>query len=109
MPASSPEAPATASNPTQAMLRLVAQRLSATPLDQLATAISKSDSVASRIRSGEANCSLDDAVRLMVVAGLKVVPADKVCVDRETYEAFMTIATKAMAAPDVVRRLTWDD
>lgn len=97
------------SNGSQTALRLVAARLNSTALDDLAHAISKSDSVASRIRSGESNVSIEDAVRLLYAAGLKVVPAEKVCVDRAAYEAMATIATRAMANPKIAQQLVWDD
>jgi hypothetical protein len=94
---------------SQASLRVVAQALSATPLEALAEAIGKDDSTASRVRSEEARVSISDAVRLITAAGLKVVAADKVCVDRARYEAMVTIASAAMADQQTARRLTWDE
>lgn len=101
--------PASASKPTQGSLRMVAQALASTPLEALADAIGKDDSTASRVRSEEARVSISDAVRLLCAAGLKVVAADKVCVDRARYEAMVTIASAAMADQQTARRLTWDE
>lgn len=100
---------ASASRREQAALRVVAKCLASTSLEVLAAAIGKDDSTASRIRSEEARVSMSDAVRLLHAAGLKVVTADKVCVDRDTFQAMSTIATKAMANPETARRLVWDD
>ncbi|MGL4573945.1 MAG: hypothetical protein ACRCV9_04060 [Burkholderiaceae bacterium] len=96
-------------NATQASLRSVAQALASTSLEVLAEAIGKDDSTVSRVRSEEAKVSMSDAVRLLCAAGLKVVGADRVCVERASYEAMVTIAAKAMSCSETVRRLTWDD
>lgn len=109
MSTASTAAPASASKRSQGSLRVVAQALSATPLEALADAIGKDDSTASRVRSEEARVSVSDAVRLICAAGLKVVGADKVCVDRARYEAMVTIASAAMADQQTARRLTWDE
>ena len=93
----------------QAALRLVAARLNSTELVELAHAISKSYSAASRIRSGESKVSIEDAVQLLYAVGLKVVPAEKACVDRAAYEAMATIATRAMANPKIAQQLVWGD
>lgn len=97
---------ANATNSAQGSLRTVAQALATMPLDQLAAAINKDDSTASRVRSGDAKVSMDDAVRLLHAAGLRVVPIDVVCVDRAKYEAVVTLATAAMADVETARRLT---
>lgn len=99
---------ASASKPMQGSLRVVAQALAATSLEALAAAIAKDDSTASRIRSEEAKVSISDAVRLICAAGLKVVPTDRVCVERATYEALATIASKAMSNTAISRQLVWD-
>lgn len=90
-------------------MQSVATALSKTPLDVLARAISKDDSQTSRIRSGQLGATTPDLIRLLHAAGLKVVSADKVCVDRAKYEAMVTIASAAMACPETARRLTWDE
>lgn len=100
---------ASASKRTQVCLRAVAQALAATPLETLAEAVGKDDSTLSRVRSEDARVSIGDAVRLICAAGLKVVSADKVCVDRRRYEAMVTIASAAMADQQTARRLTWDE
>lgn len=96
---------ASARKTLQGSLRSVAQALARASLETLAGAISKDETTLCKIRGGDAKVSIEDAVRVLDAAGLKVVPINKVCVDRETYLAVSTIATRAMALPDVARRL----
>lgn len=109
MAESSAPADADARNDPQSALRVVASALAATPLDVLAAAIGKDESTACRIRSEEAKVSISDAVRLIYAAGKKVVSAEKVCVDREMYEAMVSVTSRAMSDAQTVRRLTWDE
>jgi hypothetical protein len=48
-------------------------------------------------------------VRLLYAAGLKCVPASRVCIEVDTYEAVTTIARAAMACHETSRRLLWED
>jgi hypothetical protein len=105
----SPPTGSTPSNSLQAGLRAVAAALSSTPLEVLGAAIGRDDTVACRVRSEEAKVTVSDALRLIYAAGYKTVPAGKVCVDRETYQALSTIATKAMAIPAMAHQLVWDE
>lgn len=105
----SPEAATIDSKRLQGSLQSVAAALARTPLDALATAIGKDDTQASRIRSGQLGASVADVVKLIHAAGLKVVSAEKVCVDRAMYEAIVTVNARAMADEQTVRRLTWDE
>ncbi|MDE2215534.1 MAG: hypothetical protein KGJ61_10545, partial [Candidatus Omnitrophica bacterium] len=91
----STEAQASASNRLQSGLQAVARALSSAPLPTLSKAVARDDSTVCRIRSEEVKVSLSDAVRLLYAAGMKVVLADRVCVDKATYEAMSTIAAKA--------------
>lgn len=109
MSASSNKPDSIHSSALQAGLKLVATCLSDTALPTLADAVAKDDSQVSRIRSGELGAKVTDVVRMLYAAGLKVVPADRVCVQRETYQAISTIAAKAMADQDVARKLMWDN
>lgn len=90
-------------------LRLITSELAKASLDTLARAIQKEESQVSRIRSEEVGAKISDVVRLIYTVGLKVVPADHVTVKRETYEAVATIAMKAMADPQLARRLMLDE
>lgn len=105
MSTSSVKPPATACNSLQDALQAVATALAGTSLEVLCRAVGKDDTVVCKVRSGQANVSLTDAVRLMMAAGLKVVPVDRVCVDARTYDAVTTIAERAMADPECARRL----
>ena len=105
----SSEPVAVTSSSLQSSLQAVASALSSTSLDVLAKAVGKDDTVVCKIRSGESGAKVPDLVKLLHAAGLKVVPADRVCVQREKYEAIVTIASAAMADPATARRLTWDE
>ncbi len=98
-----------ASNRLQAGLQLVAKALSSTSLEVLSKAIGKDDTQTSRIRSGQLGAAVQDVVRLLYAAGLKAVPADRVCVDGPTYQAMATIAARAMGNAEIAQKLTWDD
>jgi hypothetical protein len=100
---------ATQSNSLQASLQLVATKLAAVPLDVLARAISKDTTQASKIRSNQLGVQIDDAVRMLAAAGLKVVSVDKVCVDKARYDAVVVLAVAAMRDPETARRLTADE
>jgi hypothetical protein len=91
-------------------LQSIETALSSTSLEVLAKALGKSDTtVVCRIRSEESKATISEIVRLIYASGLKVVNADRVCVDGKTYEAMATIAAKAMSNPNITRQLTWDD
>lgn len=90
---------------SQALLRSLARL----PLEQLAAALAKDESTASRVRSGEARVTLLEFCELVDVAGLKLVSTDKVCVDRQKFEALATLAAAAMSDKDAVRKLIWDE
>jgi len=106
----STSAEASASTRLQSGLQLIAKALAGTPLDALAHAIGKAETTqVSRIRSGQLGASVQDVARLLYAAGLKVVPADRVCVDAATYQAMATIAARAMGNAEIAQKLTWDD
>lgn len=71
----------------------------------VAVAMQVNDSTISRLK----NEHLQPFSRLLAHLGLKVVPADRVCVDREMYRAMTRIASRAMANEEVAQRLIWDD
>lgn len=97
--------PAITRKSSQVLLRVLARL----PLDQLAQALSKDESTASRVRSGEARLTVGEFCELVDTAGLRFVQAGKVCVDREKYEALATLAAAAMADKETIQRLVWDD
>ena len=84
---------------------ILSRAMARTSLDRLAQAIHKDESVASRIRSGQGNASLEDFVRLANAAGLRLVPADVKCVDGAMFDAVSLLAQRAMACPETVKRL----
>lgn len=71
----------------------------------IAVAMGVSESTVSRMK----NEQIENLTLLLAHAGLKIVPADRVCVDRETYESVVHIATRAMSQPQIAKQLTWED
>lgn len=71
----------------------------------IAAAMGTSESTLSRL----INDHLDHFASMLAHAGLKVVKAERVCVDRQMYEAMSRIASKAMADGDIAQRLIWED
>lgn len=94
------------SNSLHQGLQAVASALAATPLEKLAKAVGKDDTQVCKIRAGDVGAKVSEVVKLLHAAGLRVVPADSVCVKREKYEAMLTIAVAAMADPETARRIT---
>lgn len=78
-------------------------------LASLAQALSKDESTASRVRSGEARLTVGEFCELVDAASMKLVSRDKVCVDRAKYEALATLAVAAMADKQTIQRLVWED
>lgn len=91
--------------PTNKQLAVLNRALAKTGLERLAQAIHKDESVVSRIRSGQGNASLEDFVRLLNAAGLRLVPAETRCVDGDVFDAVSLLAARAMTCPETVKRL----
>ena len=64
-----------------------------------------SEATISRLKSEH----LENFSRLLAHAGLKVVPAEAVCVSAETYQSIAHIARRAMASPEVMQQLMFED
>lgn len=95
--------------PSRKIAQEVLKRLARLPLAEIAKAIDKDDSTASRLRSGEARLTVGEFASLLAAIGCKVVDKDRVCVDRKTYEAMAHINARAMRDADIAKRLMWDD
>lgn len=89
--------------------QVLMRSLARLPLDVLAQALSKDESTASRVRSGEARVTVGEFCDLLDAAGLKVVSREKVCVDKQKYEALATLAVAAMSDKQTIQRLVWED
>jgi hypothetical protein len=87
----------------------VVSELAKAPLSVIAAALDKDDSTASRVRSGEARVTFNEALALLKAIGFKAVPRDAVCVRRDRYEVIAGLAQAAMADPQFSRRLIWED
>lgn len=105
MTASSGEGVASATQSFPAQWKLVEAALAGASLEALATAAEMDVSQASKVRSGQLGAKAKEIVKMLHAAGLKVVPADSVCVDAATYQAVATIATRAMADSAIATKL----
>src|SRR5688572_15376043 len=103
MPAVSSIAAPMARKSAQTLLRSLARM----PLETIAQALSKDESTASRVRSGEARVTVGEFCELVDAAGLKLVSADKYCVDRALWVAVTTMLAATMADKESVQRLVW--
>lgn len=102
MDASSPEFAARSRKLVQTLL----QRLAKVKNQDVGAAIGKDHSTVSRIASGESGIKLEDLHGFLTALGLKVVDRNQVCIDREIYISYKTIATAAMNDP---KKLNWDE
>ncbi len=83
---------------------LILQRLAPEGTQRnLANIYGVSESTVSRWKEG-----IEPVTRMLAQVGLKVVPADHVCVDRASYEAMTLIASRAMANRDIAKKLIWE-
>lgn len=95
--------PAPGALPKKGALR---ERLEAMKDAAIDSAMGKGDSWAKKVGYGNQGVMLDDIPKLIDVLGLKLVDKSKVCVDRQVYEAYKTLAGTAITAP---RKLDWDN
>lgn len=96
---------ATARNSSQVVLQALARM----PLEDISNAISKDESVACRVRSGEARLTVVELCALLDAAGKKVVDSSAVCIRKEKYESMSQLFAAAMSDEATVRRLIWDE
>jgi len=52
---------------------------------------------------------MEASLALLYQLGFKVVDDSRICVQRETYAAMVTLARRAMADEAMVKKLTWDE
>lgn len=83
----------------------MAERLRNAKATSIAEALGKSDSWVDKVRNGESGILVADLPALCAALGLKVVSAEKICVDREVYQSLKTIAGAALEAP---QKLEWE-
>ena len=95
--------PAPSALPKKGELRERFERMKDSALD---SAMGKGESWAKKVGYGDQGVKLDDIPRLLAALDLKVVDKSKVCVDREVYEAYKTLAGKAITEP---KKLDWDE
>lgn len=94
--------PASARN----LVQVILQRLARVKNSRVAEAIGKDESQVSRIVAGDSGIKLADLYPFLEALDLKVVDRSKVCVDRSVFEAYRTLAAKAMTEPE---SLQWGD
>jgi hypothetical protein len=78
-------------------------------LSEIAAAIQKDESTASRLRSGEAKLTVEEFAALVSAIGCKLVDQRKTCVDPEVFESVVHINMRAMRNEETVRALLTDD
>lgn len=81
------------------------QRISEVGQNTIAIEIGVSPPTVSRFVSDD----LERACQVIAAAGLKLVPADRICVDSAMYQSLVTIASAAMANPNTMQTLVWED
>lgn len=89
--------------------QMIVSRLAGASLDTISEAIGKDVSVASRLRSGEARVTFNEALEVIGALGCKCVDMGAVCVRRDRYEAISSIARAALTDQDFSHRLIWDE
>lgn len=90
-------------------LQAILRRLARLPLGEIARAIEKDESTASRLRSGESKLTVEEFAKLLSAIGCKVVDQSKRCVDPEVFESIVHINMRAMRNEQTVRALLTDD
>ena len=96
-------------DPATKLLQAILRRLARLPLAEIASAIEKDESTASRLRSGESKLTVGEFAALLAAIGCKVVDNKKVCVDPEVFESVVHINMRAMRNEQTVRALLVDD
>lgn len=99
--------PASSSSPSASARTFEAEalrRIAEVQLDAIAKAFDVDKSTASRMIN-ERGLRLGEIPMLLEVLGWKIVDRTRVCVPREVFEAYRTIAKTAMTEP---RQLSWD-
>ena len=87
----------------------VLQAFARQPLSALAAAMGVDESVACRIRAGESRATVAQFGAALDACGLRIVPADRVCVSEERLTAVTSLLAAAMNDPAAVRRLVQED
>lgn len=93
------ESSTTSAQPSRNLAQLLLQRVAGVKNQAVSQAIKKDESTVSRIVSGETGVKLDDLQAFLLVLGLKVVDANKHCVDRDVWQAYKTLAGAALNDP----------
>jgi hypothetical protein len=91
---------------TESPRNIVADRLRNAKREAIEAALGKGESWCTKLLAGDSGVRLVDLPALLNELGLKVIDKTKYCVDRQVYESYRTIATKAMNAP---QSLVWDE
>lgn len=94
--------------PPDASLRkpgVIAERLRSAKRAAIASALGKSDSWVDKVLNGESGVMLHDIQPLLDALLLKAVDKSKVCVDKDIFMSYRTIAGAAMESP---QKLEWE-
>lgn len=85
---------------------VIRERFDAEKDSVIESAMGKGESWAKKVGQGASGVMLDDIPALLKALGLRVVDVSKVCVDKQVYESYRTLARAAITDP---RSLNWDD
>lgn len=92
--------------PSRRLLQIILQRSAKVKNQAVGDAIGKDESTVSRIISGEMGLKIQDLQGFLSALGLKCVDSNQVCIDRQIYESYKTLATAALTNP---AKLNWDE
>lgn len=85
---------------------IIRERFDAEKDSVIESALGKQESWAKKVGSGTSGVMLDDISKLLTALGLRVVDKNKICVDRQVYESYRTLAAAAITNPS---KLNWDE
>jgi hypothetical protein len=84
---------------------LALRHISEVGQNTIATEIGVSPPTVSRFVSED----LERACHILAIAGLKVIPVDRLVIKKHMFEAIATIAYGALDDPGMLRKLVWED
>ena len=94
-----------APQPARNLAQILMQRIAAVKNQAVAQAIRKDESTVSRIISGESGIKLDDLGAFLAALDMKVVGRNQVCVDKDEYLSYRSLAAKYM---EQAPKLDWE-
>lgn len=93
------------------LVQVILQRVASVKNQAVGEAIRKDESTVSRIVSQEIGIKLDLLQPFLAALQLKIVDANRICIDVEKYNAMLILAKRAIAQEQKVEgpQLDWED